>query len=299
MCVIAYKSKSAKLPSAETIRKMWNTNPDGAGIMWREKNGTISFKKGFMKLDDFQKFIDSYRCALEKTECAMHFRITTHGGTSKGNCHPFIIGDENCHKLDGNCSAILMHNGVLDIKPRYKDISDSGELAIRLGKLTDYIESMKALDEQFNGNRILIMNKAGTFMFGDKFKTSPENDGILYSNLNWTFPRTYGHIDSWNTGFSLITDTYKNGNPIYGYYFDEKNNCFKRGLDNQSVDFDEIDPNELSDDDYELYCNIYEVTANNEHEIYGLSREDYYLLYEEAKISGVDVDEYIDSEHCK
>ena len=46
--------------------------------------------------------------------CGIHFRITTAGGTSKANCHPFplsqVTGDLKniCLETD----AAMMHNGI-------------------------------------------------------------------------------------------------------------------------------------------------------------------------------------------
>jgi hypothetical protein len=55
---------------------MWDTNPNGAGIMWRDENGDVFFKKGYFDMFEFYR---DYLVIKEdyNYECALHFRIAT------------------------------------------------------------------------------------------------------------------------------------------------------------------------------------------------------------------------------
>jgi len=205
MCVIAYKAKEVRFPSNENMKKMWEANPDGAGVMWRDDDGLIHWKKGFMSFKKLKRWVKKNRDWLEKVECALHFRITTHGGTCKGNCHPFPIdASANPHVLSGESDYVLMHNGILPIDPRSKDISDSAELALRLGEHEKPCESLQEINDRLNGNRIVIFAPNETRFYGDKFKKSEnkDNEGILYSNLNWEWEPLWNKIGYSSYGYS-------------------------------------------------------------------------------------------------
>lgn len=201
MCVICYKDSVAKLPSKARLREMWEANPDGAGIMWRRKDdGKVEWQKGFMSFRKFKKFFNRNYSMLNDTEVAFHFRITTHGGTCPENTHPFpVISDGlGVHDLHGVAECVMMHNGILQVKPREKDISDSGELALRLSKLgtsEKVFASMDCLNEELTGNRILIMGRGMTSSYGDVFKSvKGEDDGLVYSNLSFVdYEYFYGY----------------------------------------------------------------------------------------------------------
>lgn len=273
MCVIAYKSKNVKFPSAENIRAMWGANPDGAGIMWRERGG-IRWKKGFMKLDDFTGFVEANRRELEGAECALHFRITTHGGTTPGNCHPFAVAaDADPHLLEGKARRVLMHNGILPVVPRRKDISDTAELALRLGAVANPAESMKAFDECLRGNRIILMDEGGTRFFGDGFRESsdPENSGILYSNLNFEFRGTFA-----------------GGPGLADYEFDWKSRRWRESFTGKTVDVWDVDPYSVRECDLDVYDEC------SEAENLGCSLDEFRELKGRAAEAGMDVYEYVD-----
>lgn len=290
MCVIAYKPKKAKFPSEKNVREMWKSNPDGAGAMWRNDDGTVGFVKGFMKLEHFEKWIAENKAWLEEFECALHFRITTHGGTSPGNCHPFVCAsDADPHLLSGSANRVLMHNGVLSLIPRAKDVSDSAELALRLGKYSDPCGVMKTFDEQLYGNRIVVFDADGAHFFGDAFRKSEcaENDGILYSNLNWEKPR----FDDW---FSHCG--YGGANVRGDFLWDDKSQTWRESLTNRAVNVEEVDPWSLSEDDYELWeieCGCLEDEEFERRE-FGLSRKEYEDLKTEAESFGMSVRDYVE-----
>lgn len=197
MCVICYKSVSSPLPKLNTIEEMWDANSHGAGVMWREnKNSPTKYEKGFMKYQDFANWFWKNKTNLEPCECAFHFRITTHGGTRAGNCHPFPIGNgikhpKNLHQTIGISNNVMMHNGVLPITPRCETISDTGEMALRLSKFKNYTEILKDFGELITGNRLLIFPKNHDAIFIGEWKTSNKEKSLLFSNLNWVWEENW------------------------------------------------------------------------------------------------------------
>lgn len=275
MCVIAYKPKKAKFPSRENVKEMWESNPDGAGIMCRCDDGTILYVKGFMKLLCFEEWIEKYSTWLDAHECALHFRIATHGGVNQKNCHPFAIGEDPGLLAAGNLEAAMMHNGVLPFVPRRKTISDTAELALRLHELGKPREALEAFDETLAGNRIILMDGKGTHFFGDKFKesTKKENAGILYSNLNW------------ESGGWKCPQSFLGGNRWDDeIYWDEKENSWRSF--GKNVPFEDVDPCFVAYEDYGVWESQYEGIHGEEMARFGISAEEHYETVYEAEAEG-------------
>lgn len=222
MCVICYKKKEQSLPSNETIQDMWVTNPHGAGIMWKDGD-KVRFKKGFMKLEDFMSFVNKNRKRLADTEVAMHFRITTHGGTNKENTHPFVVNGKGKSLRSGVQKGwgteVLMHNGILPFEPRVETISDTAEFALRLreigGSAASTVQNLGAIE----GNRLLVFTATETVMTGD-WKT--DSDGLTYSNLNhsygeWWKKYQYTPVKSNKIGFNSYGDLADRDDDLYDY----------------------------------------------------------------------------------
>ena len=94
MCIIVVKKAGIAAPSDEMFENMWNHNPDGAGFMYTA-NGGVCIEKGFMEYKDFYKAYKRVEGKIDTVQTPMifHFRITTHGGTSPENTHPFPVTD--------------------------------------------------------------------------------------------------------------------------------------------------------------------------------------------------------------
>lgn len=262
MCVIAYKRKDVALPSDATIDDMWDTNSDGAGVMWRDtQTNKIKFVKGFMKKKQFKKWLKSNAKWLNEVECALHFRITTHGSTSPGNCHPFVCDNSvDPHTLQGEADFVLMHNGVLPLKPRSDDISDSAELALRIGSYTDPLIIMQDFGELCTGSRVILMSPSGTTFYGDKWKT-PLKDGILYSNDHFVFGGNY------KNGWYWWDDSVKSGgkkgaksNRSVHFDYEMCDFCNEVG---DPIAIEDVDPVHLNGDEYEIYCDLVETSGFN------------------------------------
>lgn len=206
MCVICAKPAGVDMPSEGDIMNMWLTNRDGAGFMYPE-NGKVHIEKGFMKYDEFVARLDEFGKThdLKATPLVMHFRITTHGGTSAENCHPFPITDSigMLKKLNCTTKVGIAHNGIISITPR-KGISDTMEyIASQLAPLHRAIPKfykdknlMLMISNAIDSKMAFLVPNGNIYTIGDF-----ENvDGVLYSNLYWTYGKrfrdlSYGYTD--------------------------------------------------------------------------------------------------------
>lgn len=198
MCIAIYKPQGIKTPSLDILEQCWYKNPDGAGFALantdQSKNYSYIIHKGYMTFKDFEKAYRSYDLEHEQGEIFFHFRIATHGGVKAGNCHPFpITADKKILQAKHVLSnSVLMHNGVLPITPSDKAISDTMELCKRLSTLgTNYIKAMTFLDEFIGSNKIAVMHKGETKLFG----AWQELDGVFYSNMLWEKINYFDYYD--------------------------------------------------------------------------------------------------------
>lgn len=198
MCVAIYVPANVKTPSLETLAMCWESNPHGAGFAMRRTNKSgksqfeIELHKGFMSFEEFANAYNQYGLANFNDDLFLHFRITTHGGTSKGNTHPFpIVEDTKLLKTqDVWSNYALIHNGILPIQPSEKDISDTMEFVKRMHKAKKYKdidEFFKGIEGAIGGNKIAIMTPDDVKMLGN-WKVI---DGVYYSNDYWNYTASY------------------------------------------------------------------------------------------------------------
>lgn len=114
MCIIVFKDNFASLPSENVLRQCFCNNPDGAGVaIIRPTSSLVEIHKGFMDVESFISFATS---AVGRDDiAAYHFRITTAGGTSPQNCHPFPVSEhvDDLTALHVNTRFAVVHNGIL------------------------------------------------------------------------------------------------------------------------------------------------------------------------------------------
>jgi predicted glutamine amidotransferase len=198
MCVIAVKNHGISLPKDDEIDAMWNTNPDGAGIMYLH-NGKVYIEKGFMKLTDLKRALASLneRLDTKNTPMVLHFRITTHGGTSPHNTHPFPISNNTEHlkALDLTCSVGMVHNGIIssmdttdktmsDTMVYIQDILSPLSMLNKTFYKNDFGKTL--MENQIGWSKLAFLDKSGTISLVGDFKKD-DKTGMLYSNLNHTF----------------------------------------------------------------------------------------------------------------
>lgn len=149
----------------------------------------IEIHKGYMDWDSFVAVFEKYRLADFPGELFLHFRIATHGEICPGNTHPFSFTQDI--KLLQHTNVLsnyaLVHNGVLPIKPRRKDISDTMELCRRFadeGLYKDIPAIFDLIQDTAAGNKIAVMTREKVHLFGEWDKL----DGVFYSNMLWDWP---------------------------------------------------------------------------------------------------------------
>lgn len=207
MCVIAYIPKNSKGVSYKDFKDMWETNPNGAGIMWRDDEGEVYFKKGYFDLFEFYR---DYLIIKEdyNFECALHFRIATSGKISDKMCHPFVMTnkDDIIIQTKGRADTLVMHNGIIKIKNR-PDFSDTAEYIERNlypmyrkdnRFFLHFTKNQKALieNEIGFGSKLLIFSPDGIEKIGKWFKYKDYYCSNLYfSDEYWESLKPYS---KWN-----------------------------------------------------------------------------------------------------
>ena len=205
MCIIAIKPAGVKLPATETIENMWYSNSDGAGLMYAA-GGTVHIQKGFMSLKDFKAALKRLERSINLTDVPMvlHFRITTHGGTSAGNTHPFPVTEKLplLQMTKSKATLAVAHNGIIDIKPSKKDISDTMEYII--SQLAPLYQLKKDFYKQPAGKKLVYNAIKSKMAFLDgtgRIETIGDfiagNDGLMYSNSSYKARTIYYNWDIW------------------------------------------------------------------------------------------------------
>lgn len=219
MCIIWIKNKGLDLPTKEVIETMCENNPHGNGFCYAE-NGKVIIKKGFM---DFESFYEALVRIpnIKDINLVGHCRITTHGSTSKGNCHPFPLSNniEDLKKSEINTDVAIIHNGVIrSIEADKKnDLSDTMTY-IKDRLYNRYVNNNIFMDSKFEleeiqkeiGSKMVIMKSDGNYHIIGDFNT--DEKGYIYSNYS------YVRYD-----YSKLYDDYKyaelDDNDIYGDEF--------------------------------------------------------------------------------
>lgn len=205
LCIIAVKPAGIKMPANKIIENMWHNNPDGAGFMYAKKSN-VYIEKGFMKLKSLKTALRGLEKKVDivNTPVILHFRITTSGGTSPENCHPFPITEKLplLQMRKSKAPLAVAHNGIIDIKPSQKDISDTMEyIMTQLAPLyqlkKDFYkhEAGKKLVYNAIKSKMAIMDGNGYIATIGDFITG--DDGILYSNTSYKARTIYYKWDFW------------------------------------------------------------------------------------------------------
>lgn len=235
MCVIAFSPKGTDIPDEAKLKKMWDRNPDGAGVMMELPGNVNSYVKGLMTWQDFKDKLaelnEAYK--LKDLNVAFHFRIGTAGKNDGPTTHPFRLNNSYKKLRQLNYFGIeplVMHNGVI---PKFggkldKNSSDTQDFVALImsnlwGKVDD--DTLKqAITSLVGSSKLLIFNKGKVALIGNW----EEKEGIKYSNTLWDTRTYYGATYSSNayvgktTLLSPTVSTYKKSEPnIYGMYKDE------------------------------------------------------------------------------
>lgn len=196
MCVIVVKEKNEQFPKWEDLRKCWNRNCHGAGIMFAHDNEVYIYK-GFMSWGNFYKSVEELRkkYSLNEKSVVFHFRIATSGSKDSHTCHPYPLTKniEFLKKLQLLTSCGIAHNGVISIcdnkdkklndtqlfiKDFFYDIYElcNGEIN---QKMMDIIEKLSNIKST---SKFTILERNGDIKCIGEFYTY---NGNKYSNLYW------------------------------------------------------------------------------------------------------------------
>lgn len=192
MCVIAIKPAGVPLPSREIRQHMFLHNPHGAGFMYPNE-GYVEIEKGFMTLKSMEDRLAQLMGEVDTTALPMvlHYRVTTLGGTCPENCHPFPLCGElsRLTSLHQRAKIGVAHNGSIPITPR-PGLSDSMEYVLsRLSTLPDGFLGDPATLSQIEkeiASKMVFLTPEGHIVALGEFT---EDEGILYSNLSYRYPR--------------------------------------------------------------------------------------------------------------
>ena len=176
MCIIMYKPAGVSMPPSQLLEFCWQSNPDGAGIMYQSKERDNLFVvSGLMNFEELTAEVEKID-DIEMRNVGIHFRKATSGPITKENCHPFFIGGYQ----NRNEAGAVMHNGDLEICPRCPESSDTETLVHNV--LTPIFELSDKKNFLSNprvdtiirtlctkGNRYLIMNKNTCKMYSNEW----------------------------------------------------------------------------------------------------------------------------------
>jgi hypothetical protein len=172
MCIIVVIPYGEKIPSKKVFKTCAENNKDGMGFMYR-KNNVVKIKKGYFNVDQFYNDVKK----IKNSEICLHFRYSTHGKISAGNCHPFPlsndVNDLTNTKID--CEIGIAHNGIISGMTVDTDLSDTMVFIRDL-----VVDNVKEIPQKVNtiDGKFLIMSKYKTYLIGNFVYDS----GIYYSN---------------------------------------------------------------------------------------------------------------------
>ena len=197
MCIIVSKAKGLDIPEEKILQRCFNTNSDGAGLMY-VKDGKIQIEKGYMTYADFKNRLDELNKLydLRGKSLVMHFRITTSGGTNPHNCHPFPISNSPIELKSTNIiteEVAVAHNGIINAYSYVKenDVLSDTQLFIQkciypiMQLQKDFYKNksiMSMFGDIINNSRLCFLDKEENLYYvGDWIS----DNGIMYSNSGY------------------------------------------------------------------------------------------------------------------
>jgi hypothetical protein len=190
MCVIAVSPIGEKV-SQEVFERMWCSNDDGFGMMFRSRGGGVGIVKG---IHDEEEAWELYSQLPEGVPHVLHFRLATHGGVRPELTHPFVVSEGSPIVEAGVVTEpVLAHNGIWGLyAAKQKEhglkldgpVSDSRVLAAWLGRLARERPLREVLEERYadvvSAGRVVVVDPATwkIHVVGDWIREGP----FLFSN---------------------------------------------------------------------------------------------------------------------
>lgn len=220
MCIIVYKPAGIENPSWATLHKCFDYNPDGAGFMYAE-GGKVHINKGFMSWNGFKKAFKPFK-NRQDLPIVCHFRITTHGGTEKGLCHPFPLSSntEELKATESETEIGIAHNGCISLTSYAgKGMSDTSEFVRKYANIIVTSpqwyrnpNANKLLSEVIGSKMLVLSNDGHGEVVGNGWT---EDNGVMYSNKTYM---SYGNW--WKSSLSTTTTKESKSNKHTNVYDD-------------------------------------------------------------------------------
>ncbi len=177
MCLLTFMSEYTTADITDLTTGA-SSNPDGFGFAVHAGKKIIhSSGLNFDKvLDDFLKVR-----AKHSGPALFHSRITTHGGTSLENCHPFQVGRDEL--------TIVAHNGMLPIEAK-NGKSDTRifaeEMLPQMGgaSILNSKKMRKKLSKFAKGSKLVFLS--ANHAVNENYYIINENDGHWHNGVWWS-----------------------------------------------------------------------------------------------------------------
>jgi hypothetical protein len=173
------------------FERMWRSNDDGFGMMYRSRGGGVGIVKG---IHDEEEAWEVYSQLPEGVPHVLHFRLATHGGVRPELTHPFVVSEGSPILEAGVVTEpVLAHNGIWGLyAAKQKEVglrldgpvSDSRVLAAWLGRLVRERPLREVLEERYgevvSAGRVVVVDPATwkIHVVGDWIREGP----FLFSN---------------------------------------------------------------------------------------------------------------------
>lgn len=207
MCVISVVID--KRPTPAMVVDMWNANPHGGGVAWREgegENKVVRWEKN-LELGDMQEYI-----ATLPMPFVAHFRVASCGGVKPELTHPFAVDEfEKSLDLEGATKGtVLFHNGHWNQwKSELLSTTKSYRRKLPAGKWTD-TRAMAWLINLIGPGYPEILDEGRTVIFGPNIMEITGSwtkvDDIWCSNeifVNKAKSHHSGSNAAWATGWNI------------------------------------------------------------------------------------------------
>lgn len=257
MCVIALIEKDKYL-NKKTFDAMWDSNRDGAGLMYVYEN-KVHIDKGYFDREKFwKKYLEVRKLNVD---IALHMRISTSGTVDGAHCHGYPISKDidDLYATHVECDMGLEHNGIMSIEPDRENNLNDTQTYIRDVLYSFYKDNnnflldndlREMIEDDIVGNRLCIMEKDNTiWLLGNGWS---DYEGVWVSNTHFTW-----RLESKYTSYYYDYNT-KNSTR----YVTNKGNVYTfEGLDNYKY-ATSVDDNDSyygyydnDDDDWDDYFN--------------------------------------------
>jgi predicted glutamine amidotransferase len=179
------------MPKDIILENCFDNNPDGAGLMYRQKNDKTKIIKGFMNCGELYDALNliSMKYNLTNLDLVFHFRYATQGKICPENCHPFPVTNKRqaLEELEIESQIGIVHNGIISFcTDKSKNPLSDTQIFIK-----NYLSKIPV--KQFNNDAIMDLIQEATnskFIIMTPQKTTLIGNFILdneiyYSNSDY------------------------------------------------------------------------------------------------------------------